>query len=88
MLVAQTLRHRRRDKCGSPGLDQPLWIILYDLKLLGDDLWEIATASKLEKFSKQLKETTTEKEKASLINRRLSLYGNLWEFYHVFQSTK
>lgn len=43
-----------------------LWTSLYDLKLLGDDLWERATASKLVKFSKQLKETKNEIERASL----------------------
>ena len=43
-----------------------LWSSLYDLKLLGDDLWEKANPIRLEKFSKQLKTTKSEIEKASL----------------------
>lgn len=43
-----------------------LWASLYDLKLLADDLWEQATSVRLERFSRQLKSTKTEIEKASL----------------------
>ena len=43
-----------------------LWASLYDLKLLADDLWEEATSIRLERFSRQLKLTKTEIEKASL----------------------
>jgi hypothetical protein len=43
-----------------------LWSSLYDLKILADDLWQRAIPSRLEKFSKQLKITKTEIEKASL----------------------
>ena len=43
-----------------------LWSSLYDLKLLADDLWIQATPQRLERFSKQLKLTKTEIEKASL----------------------
>ena len=43
-----------------------LWTSLYDLKLLGDDLWQEANSTRLEKFAKQLKATKTEIEKASL----------------------
>lgn len=43
-----------------------LWSSLYELKILADELWEQATSLKLEKFSKQLKNTTQEIEKASL----------------------
>ena len=43
-----------------------LWASLYDLKILADDLWQQATSPRLEKFSKQLKSTKTEIEKASL----------------------
>ncbi len=43
-----------------------LWSSLYDLKLLADDLWQQATPQRLERFSKQLKITKTEIEKASL----------------------
>ncbi|MCX6285629.1 MAG: hypothetical protein NTY96_00765 [Bacteroidetes bacterium] len=43
-----------------------LWSSLYDLKLLADDLWQQATPVRLERFSRQLKSTKTEIEKASL----------------------
>lgn len=43
-----------------------LWASLYDLKILADELWQQATSTRLEKFSKQLKLTKTEIEKASL----------------------
>jgi len=43
-----------------------LWASLYDLKLLADDLWQQASSVRLERFSKQLKSTKTEIEKASL----------------------
>jgi hypothetical protein len=43
-----------------------LWASLYDLKLSADDLWQKADAIRLEGFSKQLKATKTEIEKASL----------------------
>ncbi|RZJ49595.1 MAG: hypothetical protein EOO19_05140 [Chryseobacterium sp.] len=43
-----------------------LWASLYDLKILADDLWQQATSIRLEKFSKQLKLTKTQIEKASL----------------------
>ncbi|HEV7380750.1 MAG TPA: hypothetical protein VGN64_13215 [Dyadobacter sp.] len=36
------------------------------MKVLADDLWQQATPTRLEKFSKQLKLTKTEIEKASL----------------------
>jgi len=43
-----------------------LWSSLYDLKVLGDDLWQEASPIRLEKFSKQLKTTRAEIEKSSL----------------------
>jgi hypothetical protein len=43
-----------------------LWSSLYDLKLLADDLWQQATPARLEKFSRQLRNTKTEIERASL----------------------
>lgn len=43
-----------------------LWTSLYELKILGDDLWEEATPIRLEKFAIQLKKTTIEIEKSSL----------------------
>lgn len=43
-----------------------LWSSLYDLKLLADDLWQQATPVRLERFSRQLRNTKTEIEKASL----------------------
>lgn len=43
-----------------------LWSSLYDLKLLADDLWQQATPARLERFSRQLRSTKTEIEKASL----------------------
>lgn len=43
-----------------------LWSSLYDLKLLADDLWQEATPRRLERFSRQLRNTKTEIEKASL----------------------
>lgn len=43
-----------------------LWSSLYDLKLLADDLWQQATSPTLERFSRQLKNTNIEIEKASL----------------------
>lgn len=43
-----------------------LWSSLYDLKLLADDLWQQATPARLERFSRQLRNTKTETEKASL----------------------
>lgn len=43
-----------------------LWSSLYELKILSDNLWEHATSSRLERFSKQLKTTKMEIEKASL----------------------
>ena len=43
-----------------------LWASLYDLKMLADDLWQRATSVRLERFSKQLRVTRTEIEKASL----------------------
>jgi hypothetical protein len=47
-------------------LYQKLWISLCDLKQLSDDLWEKATSIKLGKFSKQLKVTKNEIERAAL----------------------
>lgn len=43
-----------------------LWASLYDLKMLADDLWQQATSNSLVKFSKQLRVTRAEIEKASL----------------------
>jgi len=43
-----------------------LWSSLYDLKLLADGLWKEATPVRLERFSRQLRNTKTEIEKASL----------------------
>jgi len=43
-----------------------LWSSLYDLRTIGDDLWERAERSKLEKFIKQLKSTKVEIEKGGL----------------------
>jgi hypothetical protein len=43
-----------------------LWSSLHDLKILADDLWQQATSIRLERFSKQLRVTKTEIEKASL----------------------
>ncbi|MEJ7739696.1 MAG: hypothetical protein WKF97_19905 [Chitinophagaceae bacterium] len=43
-----------------------LWSSLYDLKLLADDLWEQADPVRLERFSKQLRTTKADIEKASL----------------------
>jgi hypothetical protein len=43
-----------------------LWSSLHDLKLLADDLWQQATPVRLEKFSRQLRNTKTEIDKASL----------------------
>ncbi|MEG0188603.1 MAG: hypothetical protein RSD53_10230 [Algoriella sp.] len=43
-----------------------LWASLYDLKVLADELWQQATSTKLERFSRQLRLTKTEIEKASL----------------------
>lgn len=43
-----------------------LWSNLYDLKILADELWQRALPSRLEKFSRQLKITKIEIEKASL----------------------
>ncbi len=43
-----------------------LWASLYDLKLLADDLWQQADPLRLERFSKQLKITKTDIERASL----------------------
>lgn len=43
-----------------------LWSNLYDLKLLADDLWQQATPARLERFSRQLRNTKTEVEKVSL----------------------
>ena len=43
-----------------------LWASLYDLKLLANNLWQEPTPLSLERFSKQLKSTKIEIEKASL----------------------
>ena len=43
-----------------------LWASLYDLKLLADDLWQQADSLRLERFSKQLKISKTDIERASL----------------------
>jgi len=43
-----------------------LWVSLVDLRTLGDELWNSATANKLSKFSKQLKLTKTEIEKSAI----------------------
>jgi len=43
-----------------------LWATLFELKALGDELWQRATPPRLEKFSRQLKSTKTEIERASL----------------------
>lgn len=43
-----------------------LWSTLFELKALGDELWQRATPPRLEKFSRQLKSTKTEIERASL----------------------
>ncbi|GLU57249.1 hypothetical protein Dfri01_67100 [Dyadobacter frigoris] len=43
-----------------------LWASLYELKILADDLWQQANPARLEKFSKQLRLTKNEIEKASL----------------------
>ncbi len=43
-----------------------LWSSLFDLKLLADDLWERADPSRLERFSRQLRITKTDIEKAAL----------------------
>lgn len=43
-----------------------LWSSLYDLKLSGDELWQEANHSNFKKFSKQLKITIIDIEKASL----------------------
>ena len=43
-----------------------LWLSLYELKVSGDELWQNANSMTLEKFSKQLKKTKMEVEKASL----------------------
>ncbi len=43
-----------------------LWSSLFDLKILADDLWQQATPLRIEKFSRQLRNTKTEIEKASL----------------------
>ncbi len=43
-----------------------LWARLYDLKIFADELWQQATPKILLKFSKQLKLTKIEIEKASL----------------------
>jgi len=43
-----------------------LWVSLVDLRTLGDELWNSATASNLSKFSKQLKLTKTEIERSAI----------------------
>jgi hypothetical protein len=43
-----------------------LWLSLYNLKIFADDLWQKATPASLERFSRQLRNTKTEIEKASL----------------------
>jgi hypothetical protein len=60
-----------------------LWASLYDLKLLADDLWEQATSARLERFSRQLKSTKTEIEKASLFIEN-SHYKELTETIKYF----
>lgn len=60
-----------------------LWATLYDLKALGDELWQQATPLKLEKFSRQLKTTKTEIEKASLFIED-SHYSELIELINFF----
>ncbi len=60
-----------------------LWSSLYDLKLLADDLWQQATPLRLEKFSRQLKTTKTEIEKASLFIEDIH-YKELTELIKYF----
>ncbi len=56
---------------------------MYDLKLLADDLWKEATPVRLERFSRQLRNTKTEIEKASLFIEE-NHYRDLTETINFF----
>jgi len=43
-----------------------LWVSLYDLTISADELWQQATPNRLERFSRQLRTTKIEIEKAAL----------------------
>lgn len=43
-----------------------LWSNLYELKIIGDELWERATSSRIYRFSRQLKLTKSQVYKSSL----------------------
>ena len=60
-----------------------LWASLCDLKILADNLWHQATSTRLEKYSKQLKSTKTEIEKASLFIEE-KLYKELTDIIKHF----
>jgi hypothetical protein len=60
-----------------------LWSNLFELKIIADNLWERAIPSRLEKFSKQLKITKVEIEKASLFIEN-SHYEELMEILENF----
>lgn len=60
-----------------------LWSSLLDLRLLADKLWESATSQNLDSFSKQLKATWNEIERASLFIED-SHYLELMELVRFF----
>ena len=60
-----------------------LWSSLYDLRLFAEDLWQQATSVKLTRFSKQLKNTKSDIEKASLFIEEVhykELVEIIWKF--------
>lgn len=62
-----------------------LWASLCDLKKSAEDLWEIATAIKVEKFANQVKETKLQIEKSALLLEE-DHYNKLIEAIEIFEN--
>jgi hypothetical protein len=64
-----------------------LWISLYDLKIIGDNLWEVANIKNVKAFAEQLKKTENQIDRHSLLIEDQH-YSNLKDLINNFNQFK